>query len=106
MWNNLNLPRLQAISENILQMCFAEDKECNNHAVVIQTITINSENLKSIVNSCGNTVWGCVSIPKRSLFSIRYCHIRFFIVSVHLIFSITNTNNLSKGYSIVESQDV
>jgi hypothetical protein len=43
----LNLPRLQAIY--ILQMCFAENEECNNHAVVIQTITINSENLKSIL---------------------------------------------------------
>jgi hypothetical protein len=87
-------------------MCFAED----NHAVVIQTITINSENLKSIVNSCGNSVcvWGGegVSIPKRSWFPIRYFHIRFFTVSVHLIFSITNTNNLNKGYNMVESQDV
>ena len=49
----LNLPRLQAISKNVLQMCFAEDKECNSYAVVIQTTTtINSENLKSVVNSC------------------------------------------------------
>jgi len=58
----LNLPRLQAISKNILQMCFAENKECNNHAVVIQTITINSENLNSIVNSCGNSVCVCVCL--------------------------------------------
>jgi hypothetical protein len=42
----LNLPRLQTISKNILRMCFVEDKECNSHAVIIQTITINSENLK------------------------------------------------------------
>jgi len=47
-----------------------------------------------------------VSIPKRSLFLIRYFHIRFFIVSVHFIFSITNINNLNKGYNIVESKDV
>ena len=99
----LNLPRLQAVSKNILQMCSVEDKECNNHAVVIQTITINSENLKSTVNSCGNSVCVCVyvcvcvSIPKGNLFPIHYFHIRFFIVSMHLIFSVTYTNNLNKG---------
>jgi hypothetical protein len=41
-----NFPSLQAISKNILHVCFAESKGCNNHAVVIQTITINSANLK------------------------------------------------------------
>ena len=53
---------------------------------------------------CVCVVCVCVSIPKRSLFPIRYFHVRFFIVSVHLIFSITNTNNLNKGCNIVECQ--